>query len=543
MVTRRDVLVTFLGTAAANVACRRPSPRAVPGALIDRVHQTGHLLRGPELPRANEDTARLDALIVGGGAAGLCAGWRLRGAGLDDFLLLEVDDVMGGTARAGHNEVSSFPWGAHYLPAPLTMRGLVPKLLGEMGVLTGVDGAGTPQFAEQCLVQEPEERLFYRGSWYEGLYLRAGATTDDLTQLGRFESLMADFATARDGQGRKAFAVPLEHGSDDAEWAQLDRLSMAQWLESQQLTSPRLKWLVDYACRDDYGARATEISAWAAIWYFAARQNGVDKNDGFLSWPEGNGRLIRHLAEEVGPRRLRRNVLVHTVSPVPESTDWFAHAFDTENKAPLRFRAKQLVLATPRFVTGRLVEPWRIEPPSWLKAFTYSPWVVANATVSSRPRSRGYPLCWDNVLYDSQSLGYVVATHQRERADEHGPTVLTWYYPLTGPDVAHERARLLATTFDDWQTLFLADLLPSHVGLDAQLRQLEVMRWGHAMIRPTPGFVWGPQRRAAQQSLGALHFAHSDLGALALFEEAQFHGVRAAEQVLAGLHMTSPTWL
>jgi hypothetical protein len=41
----------------------------------------------------------------------------------------------------------------------------------------------------------------------------------------------------------------------------------------------------------------------------------------------------------------------------------------------------------------------------------------------------------------------------------------------------------------------------------------------------------------------SLHFAHSDLGGLALFEEANWHGVRAAEQVLAGLGRPVPSWL
>ncbi|MDP1920368.1 MAG: twin-arginine translocation pathway signal, partial [Myxococcales bacterium] len=58
------------------------------------------------------------------------------------------------------------------------------------------------------------------------------------------------------------------------------------------------------------------------------------------------------------------------------------------------------------------------------------------------------------------------------------------------------------------------------------------------------GFIWGEARRAAQTSVGgSLHFAHSDLGGLALFEEANWHGVRAAEQALVGLGRTSPSWL
>ncbi len=545
MMTRRELMVTFLGSAAANSACRRPPPRPVPGVLIDKVHQTGHLLRGPPLPRATEDAAQLDTLIVGGGAAGLSAAWRLSSEGARHFLLVEVDETVGGTARSGSNSVSAFPWGAHYLPAPLTMRGPVPRLLREMGVLVSVDGvSGEPIYAEQALVREPEERLFYRGSWYEGLYLRAGAQAGDLAQLARFERAMAGFAQARDGSNRKAFSVPIEFGSDDAEWIQLDRMSMANWLEANQFTSPRLLWLVDYACRDDYGAAAADISAWAAIWYFAARQTGNEKSDGFLSWPDGNGRLIRYLSEAVGPERQLCNILVHTLSPVQGGTDWYAHAYDPVAKKPLRFRAKHVVLATPRFVAAHLIEPWRNEQrPLWLKTFAYSPWVVANATLSSAPRGRGAPLAWDNVLYDSKSLGYVVATHQRERADDHGPTVLTWYYPMVGHDVASERAKLLATTYEDWHGLFMADLLPAHAGLAGQVERLEVMRWGHAMIRPTPGFIWGPARAAAQSSIGTLHFAHSDLGGLALFEEANFHGVSAAEKILQSLKPGSTSWL
>ncbi len=70
------------------------------------------------------------------------------------------------------------------------------------------------------------------------------------------------------------------------------------------------------------------------------------------------------------------------------------------------------------------------------------------------------------------------------------------------------------------------------------------MRWGHAMIRPRPGFMWGGARQKAQASLArALHFAHTDLGGLALFEEANHFGVVAAERALAGLGRTSDSWL
>jgi hypothetical protein len=59
------------------------------------------------------------------------------------------------------------------------------------------------------------------------------------------------------------------------------------------------------------------------------------------------------------------------------------------------------------------------------------------------------------------------------------------------------------------------------------------MRWGHAMIRPRPGFVWGGARAAAARPYRGVYFANADLSGVGLFEEAFYHGVRAAEEVLA----------
>jgi hypothetical protein len=59
---------------------------------------------------------------------------------------------------------------------------------------------------------------------------------------------------------------------------------------------------------------------------------------------------------------------------------------------------------------------------------------------------------------------------------------------------------------------------------------------GHAMVRPTPGAIFSPERAhiAAQQnsSDARLAFANSDLSGISIFEEAQYHGVTAAESIL-----------
>jgi hypothetical protein len=156
--------------------------------------------------------------------------------------------------------------------------------------------------------------------------------------------------------------------------------------------------------------------------------------------------------------------------------------------------------------------------------------MVANLTLRDRPKSRGFQFAWDNVLHDSPSLGYVVATHQR--CVDHGPTVITYYYPLVDVDARAARSRLLSLGRDEWAEVCLADLESAHPDMRERTTELDVMRWGHAMVRPNVGLLWGGARAAAARPFRNVHFASADLSGLALFEEAFDHGIRAAEEVL-----------
>jgi hypothetical protein len=141
-----------------------------------------------------------------------------------------------------------------------------------------------------------------------------------------------------------------------------------------------------------------------------------------------------------------------------------------------------------------------------------------------------FPPAWDNVLYESPSLGYISATHQA--LVDYGPTVLTWYYPIVESDARAAREKLLSADRDHWADVALADLQRAHPEIRAITERIDVMRWGHAMIKPRPGFVWSGAREKAAAPYRNIHFAHTDLSGVALFEEALHHGVRAAEEIL-----------
>ena len=158
---------------------------------------------------------------------------------------------------------------------------------------------------------------------------------------------------------------------------------------------------------------------------------------------------------------------------------------------------------------------------------------MANVQLSRRPRESSFPLSWDNVIHDSRSLGYVVATHQS--GNDHGPTVLTWYHPLCDDDVKAARQQLLKAKWSDLADVVLTDLERPHPEIRSLVTRLDVFRWGHAMIRPRPGFITSRQRREAALPDGRIHFANTDLSGIALFEEAFDHGLRAADEVLLSL--------
>jgi phytoene dehydrogenase-like protein len=482
--TRRDLLAAYLGLPFAALACREKAMALPPGEIVGASHEIGHrLLRGVQasgLPLESHDT-----VIIGAGVAGLAAAWRLGGK----TLVLELEPEIGGTARS----TTSYPWGAHYVIAPSAENAVLQKLLAEMGVMHN------GEIGEEFLCRDPEERVFYRGRWYEGLYLRAGATAEDLRQLQAFEAEIERW------EKRRAFAIPVAFSTSEAD--ELDRISMKQWLDQRGFTSPRLRWFVEYGCRDDYGTLLGDTSAWAALFYFASRgQRPV------ITWPDGNGPMVRHMARYAD---VRKGTLVHSVRNVDGGVEILTDRYG--------IRARRVIIATPQFIAARLT--------GRTCDFTYGSWMVANLTLRDRPRVSGFPLAWDNVLYESPSLGYVTATHQR--GIDHGPTVLTYYYPLCDADPLAARKRLLDIGRDEWAEVVLADLSRAHPDIRQLTTRIDIMRWGHAMVRPTPGFARSDALREAAKPIGNIHFANTDLSGVALFEEALWHGVRAGEAVLS----------
>jgi hypothetical protein len=515
---RREFLAA--GAALLAAGCGERVPTLPPGDLLANNHALGHRMRDGKLPAASEKR-RARVVIVGAGIGGLSAAWRLARAGHTDFELLELESSPGGNAAWGENAVSRYPWGAHYVTLPTPESRATRLMLAELGVIEGNPEVESPRYAERALCQAPQERLYRNGSWDEGIAPTAGRSDAEQDEWKRFHERMRAFQAMRGKDGRRAFAAPLDASSRDPSLLALDRVAMDAWLKAEGFDSEAVHWLVNYACRDDYGTDYRRVSAWAGIHYFACRGSGNgEERDHVLTWPEGNGWVVRQL--------LARYKFPLTTGAIVFGVDEGERAVKLRVFLARENRSVEIEAEHVIWAAQLLPGEGRGE------GLDHAPWVTANLTLSEPPYVRhGAPLSWDNVIYDSAALGYVVATHQGVET-RPGPTVLTWYRPLTEMAPRDGRKRLLEATRESWVESALADLSKPHPEIRELVQRADVRLNGHAMVVPRPGYIWGEARaRFAERKRGRLHFAHCDASGLSLFEEANDRGVAAAEAVLA----------
>ncbi|MGZ6480444.1 MAG: FAD-dependent oxidoreductase, partial [Bdellovibrionales bacterium] len=454
---------------------------------------------------------------------------HLAAAGEKDFSLWELEKSTGGNALWGENSTSRFPWGAHYLPLPDPKNTPLLKFLESAGAITGWSKTGLPVYNELYTCHDPQERIFDNTQWSSGLLPLQKMSDADNSELARFSALMEEFHAAKGKDGKAAFAIPVENSSQDESFLRYDAISMADYLSQNGFSSPALSWYVNYCMRDDFGTLSSDVSAWAGIHYFAARggQAANLESHSLLTWPEGNGWLCNRLAAPIAAH-IRANQVVFKIKNTP--TGALVDAWDVREKITRRVEVEKVIFAAPRYTAFSILDGY--SAPEIKKAFQYSTWFIANVTLDSMPASfNNAPLSWDNIRYQSELLGYVVATHQDIKRFETG-TVLTVYWPITHLRGNEARQWARQRTDREWQTDVLKELESMHPGISGAVLGIETKIWGHAMIQPRVGFFAGQARKLAQEQFGNTVFAHTDMSGISIFEHGFESGRRAAHALL-----------
>lgn len=507
----------------------------ITGTLKGPDAKSGHMLRDKVVFPEPVQQEYIKTLIIGGGMSGLSAARWLKKNGETDFKLLELENHTGGNAYFGSNAVSKYPLGAHYITLINNEDQKLIDFLHETDVITHFDEHGLPFYNEYYLVFDPEERLLINGHWQNGIVPDFGVPDAERKQTERFFKLVTQLQNTKGADGKYVFNIPIDESSADENYRQLDKLSFTEYLHHNGFDSQYLLWYLDYSCKDDYGRHAKDVSAWAGMHYFCSRRGkaaNAEPNSA-ITWPEGNGWLMKQLRSTVNEHILTSQ-MAYFIGIVNDHVE--VKVVDHTTNTTKLYRAENVILASQQFVNQKILNGIARPGVDYSK-MNYSPWLIANITVNNLPTSeKGMVLCWDNVAYGQPSVGYVNANQQDIKLIEE-KKVITYYLPLCDAEPRMARLTAYTRTYEQWLDIVVPEMEQMHPGITPHIEQIDMWLWGHGMIGPATGYIWGDTRKQAKQPIdNKIFFAHTDLSGISLFEEAFHQGINAAQQIIDKNH-------
>jgi oxygen-dependent protoporphyrinogen oxidase len=399
---------------------------------------------------------RYEAVIVGGGIAGLTAGWTLRDR---KILVLEATDRVGGRMRSEPRGPYWLNLGAHLFGGPGT---LMDRLVTETGLETRripgnrmglafrgrVIASGRPETYPFRLPLSWGARLSFVRA---GLRLRAAAQE----HIRAVRPRPGETAIARR-------ARVLAHRDDQSFAAYLGDLH------------PDVA-AIFRAISERVTAEPEQISAGCGAALFALVW-GDDQTGSARNLIGGSELLPQALAHRLGERVLT-GAAVEEVAP---HADGVRVRFLRQD-APVDVSADYAIVATPSYVTHRITRGLPRDTVEALASIPYGPFICgAFLTEESGP------MPWDHI--------YAVAV-----VDKSFNMLFNHANPLRTPDkrepggslmvyAGGDRGRrLLPLSNDEIRALFLRDLhdvLPATRGI---VREVLIQRWEHAIPYAPPG--------------------------------------------------------
>ncbi len=536
--TRRQLLSHGLGFALVSsssaIGYHYLKPKSASVSVRYPGMEIGHFIRDfqqKKLP-VNPNIIEVDTIIIGSGAAALSALWWLKKQGHEKWLLLEGPEQNGNNAFGQYQDLQ-YPTGAHYLPTPTIESDYINDLLSDIGLYQN------QQYDEASLVHAPAERLFTNTKWQNELLPELD--TDSQRFFNQIEILQNTIGA----DGLKTFTIPIAKSSQDPKWLALDNITFSAWLQKNQYASDSLLWYLNYCCLDDYGQGIDQVSAWAGLQYFAARNHEKNHHTPqLLTWNNGLGNLSTRMRDwlKISPitdikmlNRLPetyRYSLFSSALFIKEHQDFVEIHIYHQNQIHI-IHATNAISAMPIYIANKIVH--NIEQYGFQAAKhmpTYAPWLIGNFVLNSFPKEKSQ-LAWDNVVYPSPALGYINSTHQGIYVAKPEKTVLTSYRALDFLPADKmrnwlqkaEQAELIQLASEDLNTVYGKEFW-------GRVEHIELTIRGHAMASPTIGSIHNNGLKALRNHQSKLLFAHSDLSGYSIFEEAAWHGIQAAKKVL-----------
>lgn len=443
---------------------------------------------------------RVEVAVVGAGLSGLAAAYHLQN---QEVLVLEAGSQPGGVCLPGAFQKIPYPAGSAYFyydPEDLESRSWFQNL--------GMN-------VEEALVPPPTSALYNQGRWHPDCFSAAGIRTLPLApgvqdQLLRFAEEMAQREAKWD-----PLAVPF---LTNPEW---DRYSLQHLLEKIWDFPPEVVGFFDPYCRSCLGAGPHEVSAWAGLYFLMSEFSPAARVGSF---PEGNARLVQALAKALSkPVQVQQTVVGLKVHPdAVRLLVWNGAA-----QHPWCLEAGVVILATGKHVTRHLLSldcGWDLQI---FEAFRYSSYLVAALCGNLSLEAPGF----ENWITGESAFSDFILTPRE--APPGSPRVMVVFAPQPYP---HGRETLLKKTLEQQGEEMVNAVAHHFPGLEDEVEEVHLYRFGHAQVVPYPGFIHFLKGRLSPQE-GRLILANSDLEGLPCVEAAVAQGQKAARRARLVLKM------
>ncbi len=408
-------------------------------------------------------SSRHDVVIVGGGVSGLTAAYRLQHR---DFLLLEKEPHWGGNAYAMEYEGSTYATGSAFL----VKDEYAYPFAKEIGL-------------EPLPINSPDASVI-RGelvldTWGDGLNkLPYPAPVREGFKKFKKEMLAIDV----EKRGKELFNKPF---SDLLKGYPVE---LKQW------------W--DGFGPSNWGAASEDTAAALAIGNLQEMAQESRADDRY-TWPGGLGAVTKKLAEILQPKyKDRMQTGATIVAVVSEKED--VHVTYILGGELKTVAAKVVIMATPKFITRRIVEGLPDKQSDAMHQIRYIPYPVVNLIFDKPVFNHGYDTwCPGNTFTDFVVADWVI---RKQAGYRQKFNILSCYTPMKEEDRGYllneTGARKVAANV-------LADFQKLMPGFDIDPVEVHIYRRGHPLYMSTPG-LYTEVQPLARQPMDRVFFANTD---------------------------------
>ncbi|MFZ0420415.1 MAG: FAD-dependent oxidoreductase [Candidatus Sulfotelmatobacter sp.] len=494
---RRD-FIKFVVAGAVTAGCpidlslvaQNGDPQKSHGADVEgEDNRICHQVRDGKVFTRPPASARHDVVIVGGGVSGLAAAYRLQHR---DFLLLEKEPHWGGNAYGMEYEGSTYATGSAFL----AKDEYAYRFAKEIGL-------------EPLPVNSPDASIL-RGelildTWGEGL--------DKLPYPPPVRESFKKFK-------KEMLAIDVEKRGKE-----FDDKPFSDFLKGYPA---ELKQWWDNFGPSNWGAASDET---AAIMGISALQEMAEESrvDDRYTWPGGLGAFTKKLAEILQPKYAERiqtgATTVAVVSEKEEVQVTYMQGGELKTVA-----AKAVIMATPKFITRRIVDGLSDKQSDAMHQIRYIPYPVVNLIFDKPVFNHGYDTwCPGNTFTDFIVADWVI---QKHAGYQQKFNIITCYTPMKEEDrsqlLSESGARkVAANVLSDFQKLMPA--------FNVDPVEVHIYRRGHPLYMSTPG-LYTQIQPLVRQPMDRVFFANTDSeGPESTTNEGILAAQRAVKQVEARL--------